>query len=118
MLFRSLTKVINDYYPEGRYIRIPLENQKFPTIINGTKFGPKLISTEGFRSLEDFIRGNNYDLDHLVLDGKANRPDFLKDVYSNEQKYPYLIKEFDSEELGFRYHVKIFKIDYNKFRSA
>ena len=39
------------------------------------------------------------------------------DIFNHEEKYPYLIKEFDSEELGFRYHVKIFKIDYSKFNS-
>ena len=33
----------------------------------------------------------------------------------NEEKYPYLIKTFDSQENGYKYHVKIFKIDYGKF---
>lgn len=107
--------VINDYYPEVKYIRVPPLTHDFPIMINGTKFGPQVISADGFDSLEKFIENNNNRLDHLVLDGAKNRPSFLNDVYFNEQKYPYLIKEFDSTELGFRYHVKIYRIDYEKY---
>lgn len=109
------TTVINDYYPESRYIRVPPETLKFPTIIEGKKFGPELIASQGFNSLEQYITENNR-LDHLVLDGKKNRAGFLNDVYYNEEKYPFLIKEFDSDEFGFNYKVKIFRIDYEKFK--
>lgn len=108
------TKVINDYYPESRYIRAPPETLSFPTIIEGKKFGPELIPSQGFNSLEQYIIENNR-LDHLVLDGKKNRASFLNDAYHNEDKYPFLIKEFDSAEFGFNYKVKIFRIDYEKF---
>jgi len=110
-----LTKVTNDYYPEIKYIRVPSETYDFPTVISGTKFGPEVISVDGFDSLERFIESTNNRLDHLVLDGGQNRPDFLNDIYFDEQKYPYLVKEFDSAELGFSYRVKIYKIDYGKF---
>ena len=36
-------------------------------------------------------------------------------VFKNEEKYNYLIKEFDSSEHGNNYHVKKFKIDYDRF---
>ena len=39
----------------------------------------------------------------------------FKDIFSNEEKYPFLIKEYDSKENGYSYHVKLFEIDYNKF---
>jgi hypothetical protein len=110
----KLTRVTNDYYPEIKYIRVPLETE-FPAVINGTKFGPEVIPVDGFDSLEAYIESTNNRLDHLVVDGSENRPAFLNDVYFNEQRYPYLIKEFDSSELGFSYHVKIYKIDYEKF---
>ena len=35
--------------------------------------------------------------------------------FENEDRYPYLIKEWDSKDEGFAYHVKIFKIDYDLF---
>lgn len=111
----KITKVINDYYPEIKYIRVPPQTHDFPTVINGTKFGPEAIPVDGFNSLEEFIESANNKLDHLVLDGTKNRPNFLNEVYFNEQKYPYLTKEFDSKESGFDYHVKIYKIDYEKY---
>ena len=110
-----LTKVTNDYYPEVKYIRVPPPTYDFSTVINGTKFGPEIIYVDGLDSLEKLIENTNNRLDHLVLDGAKSRPNFLNEVYFNEQKYPYLIKEFDSKELGFDYHVKIYKIDYEKY---
>ena len=110
-----LTKVTNDYYPEIKYIRVPPPTHDFPAVINGTKFGPEIIPIDGFDSLEKFIDSANGRLDYLVLDGSKSRPNFLNEAYFNEQKYPYLIKEFDSKELGFDYHVKIYKIDYEKY---
>ena len=41
--------------------------------------------------------------------------DFFIDVYNNEEKYQYLLKEYDSEEHGYNYHVKKFKINYEYF---
>ena len=41
---------------------------------------------------------------------------FLNDLYSNEDSYPYMIKIFDSNELGYKkLKVKVFEIDYEKF---
>ncbi len=110
-----ITKVTNDYYPETKYTRLPVDMQGLPTVFNGTKFGPEFIPVEGFDSLEKFIESSNNRLDHLVLDGAESRPTFLNDVYYNKREYPYLIKEFDSTELGYRYHMIIYKIDYEKF---
>ena len=58
---------------------------------------------------------NDKQFSHLIADSKDNRTEFLKDVFENEDKYPYLIKEWDTKDEGFAYHVKIFKIDYNLF---
>ena len=54
-------------------------------------------------------------LTHIVADEIPSRPEFLKDVFENEEKYPYLTKIYDSSEHGFEYHLKIFRIDYEKF---
>ena len=51
-----------------------------------------------------------------MADNNTNRPEFLFDVYDNEEKYPYLEKVFDSEESGYKkFKVKVFEIDYDKF---
>ena len=41
---------------------------------------------------------------------------YVDKIYSNEEKYPYLIKIFDSNDYGFeKLKIKIFEIDYKKF---
>jgi hypothetical protein len=59
---------------------------------------------------------------HLLLDENNNSPLIndklklhLKDIFNHENKYPFLIKEYDSRENGFNYYVKLFKIDYNLY---
>ena len=43
---------------------------------------------------------------------------FLTDIYENENNYPFLIKEYDSNQISSLYHVKIFKIDKGQLSSA
>ena len=64
-------------------------------------------------SVDDFmITAKKQGVTHLVLDNKNIRLDPLDDIFYNYEKYPYLIKIFDSKEQNFEnYHVKIFKID-------
>ncbi len=107
---------INDYYPEDSYI-IPAELSKnWPQLKSSVDFHVHSISTQGFDSLEKYIESaKNNGLTHLVIDGSKNRQAFLNDVYYHEEKYPYLVKVFDSTDNNFKYHVKIYKINYDKF---
>ena len=57
----------------------------------------------------------NEGLEYLLVDNNPKRPEFMKDIRENELKYPYLEKIYDSRDDGFTYHVKIFKINYEKF---
>jgi len=54
-------------------------------------------------------------LSHIIIDNRENTPDYIRDVFFNEDKYPYLIKKFDSEDFDLEYKVKIFEIDYKRF---
>ena len=41
---------------------------------------------------------------------------YFKDLFENDDKYPYLKKVFDSNEHGYKkFKVKAFEIDYDKF---
>jgi len=74
------------------------------------------FSAKDFTSLDDFIEfGKKNELTHLVIDNNYNMQDFFMDVYDNEEKYQYLVKEYDSAEHGYNYHVKKFKINYEYF---
>ena len=79
------------------------------------------IPSNNIDNIEEYIEyGKNKGLTHLVVDelfiyDSKRTVDFLDDVFINEEKYPYLIKEFDSLEQGYSHHLKIFKIDFKKF---
>ena len=86
------------------------------TKCSGKGFGGIKFNYTSLSAFIDF--GKNEGLTHIVVDNNENRPQFLKDVYKNEEKFPYLTKIYDSSEEGYDYHLKIFKIDYEKFESA
>jgi hypothetical protein len=116
----EITKVIN-YYPQGSYLdnaRIT-SSQDFPVVRVGLPTNIQTIYMEGYGSLEEYIeQSRNEGLTYLVVDKGDHRTFFLDDVFVNEGQYPYLKKVFDSLENGYKkYHVKIFKIDYELFDS-
>lgn len=90
----------------------------FPVLSSETmKFEPIRIDSYNFNLLDDYLKfGKKNGLTHLVVDGKHNM-DYFNDIFFNENNYQYLIKEFDSSDYGFRYHVKIYKIDYDIFEN-
>ena len=117
------TSVISDYHPESKYahnkIDVATNLETFPILSSEIKQKVKLIETYGFYSLNEFIvYGEREGLTHIVVDDNQNRPQFLKDVFRNEEKHMYLSKIYDSSEHGYDYHLKIFRIDYEKFDSV
>ena len=122
------TSVINDYTPEVKYVHHKIDVagnlESFPISSSEIKQKVKLVALHEckttelfcFDSLNEFIDyGKNEGLTHIVADENEDRPQFLKDVFHNEEKFPYLIKVYDSSEQGYDYHLKIFRIDYEKF---
>jgi len=109
---------VNSYYPEDSYI-IPAElPEKWPALKSSIEFKTVVIPIDGFNSLTEYIKSSEKNgLTDLVLDGQKNRPSFLNDAYYHQEKYPYLVEVYDSSKDGFKYHIKIFKIDYNLFNS-
>ncbi|MBS3923052.1 MAG: hypothetical protein KGZ37_07915 [Nitrosarchaeum sp.] len=78
---------------------------------------PEVIRITGldFQNLQEYIEfGRERGLTHLVLDGKLE-PEPVMDAFYNIEKYPYLIKKFDSKEFDYSYHLQIYQIDYEKF---
>ena len=115
------TTGINFYSPESQYIKVAEVFRDWPLIPIHTSDGhfevimPR-ISTDGFESIDEFIENSkNQGLSHIVIDDKPDRPNFLNNIFKNED-IPYLIKQYDSKEnSNFNYHVKIFKISYEEF---
>jgi len=111
---------VNILYPESSYLQVVglTKTENFP--ISSDDFAKKNIKKfwiNEFGSVNEVIEfGSNNGMTHLIIDEKNREPKFLKEVFRNEEKYPFLIKEFDSKVHGYNYHLKIFKIDYEKFR--
>ena len=75
-------------------------------------------------NLRDYfhVRVGEQKITHLLLDENNNTPLIndelrfhLKDIFNHENKYPFLVKVYDSRENGFNYYVKLFKIDYDLY---
>lgn len=109
------TSIINDYHPESVYLRTVgfLDYEDFAGKRETIHNKIKVLFAERFDSLKNFLNyAKEQKLEFLLVDGQESRPEFLKDVFEHEEKYPFLIKEYDSSEHGFKYHVKIFRINY------
>jgi len=110
----ELTTKINVYYPESKYVRVgEMHAQTLSEISKSDIYELEVSFAQDYNTLADFI--TETELSHLVVDGAKNRTQFLNDVFYNESNYPFLIKEYDSEHEGYKYHVKIFRVDYEKF---
>ena len=123
-------KVSNNFYPESgvidgvwesTYVKVPILlanlNYSGPILLDYLKDKDGIYITKSANSVEDYIRlARDQNLSHLVIDSNEKRQSYFKDVFYHEERYPYLIKEFDSAKEGYRhYNVKVFKIDYEYF---
>ena len=70
------------------------------------------VPLKSLNSLDEVVKSNK--LTHIILD-ESNTPSFLNDVFYHEEKYVFLEKIFDSKEKGYKYHVKIFQINYDRY---
>ena len=143
IIIKDTTKKINTYYPEGVYFVHAIkftDLEEFPVLSTDVPSTNKQVSIfdwieyiernlggydkslilagdiKEIDSVEDYIIfGKEVGLTHLVIDGKSAQPNVLNDIFYNEKNYPYLLKQFDSMEHGFKYHMKIYKIDFHLF---
>jgi len=128
LIAKEITKIasgINHYNPESKYIHISEISNKWPIIpLPSTEenynqsFEIKKISPDKYTTLEDYIKNSkDSGLTHLVIKKEGNHVKFLEDIFQNEEKYFYLIKEYDSSEYGFNFKIKMYKIDYIQFEN-
>ena len=114
----KLTNVVT-YYSQAGHLdntRI-LEVDEFPIMRKDLPPRMASIKTDNYETIEEYISDNKKNgLEYVIVDRGDWRSKFLDDVFENEEKYPYLIKIFDSKDNGYKkYHAKIFKIDFEEF---
>ena len=102
---------VNSYHPEDKYLKSIEVIKKFPNIDFPISYTKEIFNINNFNTLEDFII-HNPKITHIITDENSNRPEFLKELFYNEDS-DYLQKIYDSSEQGYIYHIKVFKINYN-----
>ena len=114
----SKVKGVNYLSTESRYLITIQTMNQWPTPYSEIKFDIQIISYENEDNLQDWIsKSKNKGLTHILIDNNQQRPDFLKEVFFEEEKYTYLKKIYDSRNQGFNYQLKIFEINYELFES-
>ena len=106
---------INHHHTVAKYISVTEISEKWPFVFYDETRKITYISTKNYKNLENFIFYSRDDLTHLMVDRNSELPEFLQDVYYFEEKYPYLDKVYDSKDSGLKYHIKLFKINYEKY---
>jgi hypothetical protein len=125
------TEIINQYTMESGYLPIvgiqelkefPILKNNFEQLGNDLKHCysihdcKNIIHIESYNIIEFLENSKEKNITHLVIDDKEKRRvPFINDIFKNEDKFPYLTKIYDSDNDGFSYHVKIFKINFEKF---
>ena len=123
-------KIINDYLPESKFLEIAdiafsmtdfrlyffNERAAGESIRNSIQHNVIIIKLNDFDSINELIElSEKNELTHLVVDLEKNRGEPFIEIYNNEKQFPFLDKIFDSDQYGFDYKMKVFKIDYEKF---
>ena len=107
----------NDYGSESYYVEVmDLEKEIFPILSKDIDFKSKIVLLQGKTIEEKIEDAKKQGLSYLVVTSNSSDDVFLE-VYNNEKKYEYLEKILDSGENEFRFEVKIFKINFDRFET-
>jgi hypothetical protein len=119
-------KNVNVYLPENKYLEITDINFKFidfklyylddringKSIRNSINHNVTSIKINNINSIDELIKSSvDNNITHLIIDIE-NDNKLLMDIYNNEDEFPFMTKIFDSNDYGFNYKTKIFKINY------
>jgi hypothetical protein len=121
----NIANGINHYNPESKYIHVAEIANDWPIIPLPAKeenynqeFNVKKISPVGYLSLNEYIENSKEKgLTHIVIK-KDNNIEIFNNIFNNEEKYPFLVKKYDSLEQGFNFQIIMYEINYKKFEEV
>ena len=127
LIAKDITNIaggINYYNPDSKYIHVAEIANKWPIIPLPLKeenynqsFDIKKIDSIDYSSLNEYIKNSKEKgLTHIVIKAEKNNNEFFDDIFYHEEKYPYLIKKYDSLDHGFNFQIKMYEIDFIKFK--
>jgi len=117
LIVSDIASGMNFHPSETRYIRAAELPSEWPFVWIDESHKIKAVPTSNHKNLESFIVNSRDKLSHLIIDDDAKLPEFLQEVFNNEEKYEYLNKVFDSKNSGFKHHLKLFEINFERFDS-
>ena len=86
------------------------------SIRNSIQHNVITVEINDFNSMDELIKlAEKNGITHLVVDLENNKNKLLIEIYKNENEFVFLDKIFDSNEYGYEYKMKVFKIDYERF---
>jgi len=117
---KELTNGINEFYPESTYLQFINLDEKFPKLKHQINYEHKILPMSKYKEIESMlIDGKEKGLTHIIIDQSQIpdnlREEFLVEIFNDEKKYNFLNKIYDSNNEGFNYKMKIFKINYELF---
>jgi len=110
----ELTNMTNTFHKSG-YVKTAVLSSSWPVLPEASQNGKPIhvfqkVSTNDYDDLAEFIiDSRKYDLRYLVVDEDN---ELFAALRINPTVYPYLIKIFDSDEVGYKNHFMIYEIDY------
>ena len=110
----ELTNMTNRFHQDG-YVKTAVLSSSWPVLPEASQNGKPIhvfqkVSTNDYDDLAEFIiDSRKYDLRYLVVDEDN---ELFAALRINPTVYPYLIKIFDSDEVGYKNHFMIYEIDY------
>ena len=110
----ELTNMTNSFHQSG-YVKTAILGSSWPVLPEAAQNGKpihffQIVSTNDYDDLAEFIiDSRKYDLRYLVVDEDN---ELFAALRINPTVYPYLIKIFDSDEVGYKNHFMIYEIDY------
>ena len=116
-------EVVNDYLA---YVNLTSDDNDFKTFKSPRGKNPypdlyepgKVVRMSVYgKTVEELVtNGETRDLKYIaILEKGSYFFPFLNDLYYNEEKYPYMKKIFDSNEMNYKeFKIKVFEIDYKK----
>ena len=110
----ELTNITNSFHQSG-YVKTAVLGSSWPVLPEAAQNGKpiyvfQIVSTNDYDDLAEFIiDSRKYDLRYLVVDEDN---ELFAALRINPTVYPYLIKIFDSDEVGYKNHFMIYEIDY------
>ena len=109
----SMSNVVNGDSLHGNYMTTANMINEWPNLKKPSDVKINKISPWGYQDIEEFLmKSKEKGLDHIVVDDMNNGPEYIQEIFTNEEKYLFLEKVFDSKKVGYNYHVKIFRINY------